>query len=214
MAAVGRRLTSLRRLSLQHMEHVSGPALECLSGLTRLTDLTLGAAYEFGQRALSALLPLTDLRRLSLFRAPLTEADVEAVLAPDEDTPLLLPHLTYLSMTNCQMLGGSGLARLAAALSALRWLVHRGSPYLQQLDLHTVLQSCHNLRLLQTSWRPAEPPSSIGAKLVIFDADIDAGNASMLTAANDLDEPQRQQLQRWVEDWAFCQAWHFCLQPG
>ena len=93
------------------------------AGLTALTALTLLRASDFGGRAMSALLPLTQLCRFSLTGATLTD-DMLACVLPraggstgtdgegqegqeeeeDDDLQRLLPSLTYLSVQGLQQL--------------------------------------------------------------------------------------------------------------
>jgi hypothetical protein len=93
------------------------------AALTALTALSLLRAHNFGERAISALLPLTHLRRFSLTDTALSD-DMLAPLLPraggstgaegereevqedeEEEEPLrLLPSLTHLSVQGLRLL--------------------------------------------------------------------------------------------------------------
>ena len=110
VAAVGRRLTGLRQLTLRGLRHTSEPALETLggepqrradftlappgcttaagltpcrptAGLGQLTALTVLDAHTFGGRALVALQPLRQLQRLCITNPSLDAASLYSALA-------------------------------------------------------------------------------------------------------------------------------------
>lgn len=130
-AAVGLKTDELpccQVLSSPCFEHAAHAWPACLralafpaAGLTRLTSLCLDQAYDFGSRALLALAPLASLRRLSLSGISLTRASLLSALSEEEGPPSLLPGLTYLALTNCQLLrwaaGAAGVC-IAAKLGA------------------------------------------------------------------------------------------------
>ncbi|PRW20854.1 F-box LRR-repeat 14 [Chlorella sorokiniana] len=194
ISTVGRRLMGLRRLALTAANHLSEAAMQHISGLTALTELSILDAHDFGGRALEALRPLTCLRRLSLSETSLNPVALAAVLNDEveQSGDPLLPALTFLALHSCRLLSAPDVAGLATSLPSLRQLRLTGWPHMTLPALQHIFLHSPSLQLLQTDWRPPAAPHS--------------------TAGAEPDAHQQQELQRFEEAHALCRTRRLQLQ--